>query len=62
MFLPGPLWRAWPPVLLGLSGVGVALFRGRRRLSGAEVALLCVSAACFAAAVALPLNHSHWEF
>ena len=63
MFLPGPLWRAWVPVLLGLAGVVAAAVRARqRRLAAPEVALLAVSAACFVLVVALPLNHTHWEF
>jgi hypothetical protein len=63
MFLPGPLWRAWPPVLLGLAGIVAALVRARRRrLTAPDAAVLAVGAACFVAAVALPLHHSHWEF
>jgi hypothetical protein len=30
MFLPGPLWRAWPPLLLGLAGIAAAIHRRRR--------------------------------
>ena len=61
-FLPGPLWRAWPPLLLGLAGMVVALVRSRRgRASRAELALGVASGLCLALAFATPMDLPAWQ-
>jgi hypothetical protein len=62
-FVPGPVWRAWPPILLGLAGVALAVGRARRReASRAELALLGAGALCLTIGFTAPMHLPTWEF
>ena len=62
-FAAGPWWRAWPPVLLAVSGVALAAARTVRKSTTAdERALLVMSVLLGVAALALPLHSRQWEF
>lgn len=62
-FLPGPAWRAWPPILLAVAGIAAGLRRARgREASPAELALLGAAALFLALAFTLPLHLSAWQF
>lgn len=62
-FAAGPWWRAWPALLLGVSGVALAVGRTlRRETSPEERALLVMSVLLGVAALAFPLHSRHWEF
>ena len=62
-FAAGPAWRAWPPVALGLAGLG---FGARRSFAGRaaphEKALLASSLILLGAALATPFSMPKWEF
>jgi hypothetical protein len=63
MFLPGPLWRALPPVLLALGGLGLAASRLRRKdLAPAEIALAGAAALFLALSFFTPLHLAAWDF
>lgn len=59
-FLPGPLWRAWPPLLLGLAGVALTAAR-RRAASRAEIALAGAAALHLALAFTAPIDLAAWQ-
>ncbi len=67
-FLPGPLWRTWPPVLAGIAGCALALRVARRAwptLSMSEraaVGLASSAAALLALGLTAPLHLPRWEF
>ena len=62
-FAAGPWWRAWPPVLLALAGIGFGIQRVLRRTARPEErALLALSVLLGAAALAFPLHSRQWEF
>ncbi|APR78459.1 Hypothetical protein A7982_03806 [Minicystis rosea] len=63
MLLPGPLFRAWPPLLLGLAGLAVVAARVRRAASShVELAVAGASLLFLACAFFAPLHLAAWEF
>jgi hypothetical protein len=62
-FAAGPWWRAWPPLLLAVSGIAFAVHRSIRRTARRdEPALLVMSLLLGVAALAFPLHSRTWEF
>ena len=62
-FAAGPWWRAWPPVVLALVGLG---FGARRTMAGRSSAeertLLVTGLMLFVAALTFPLHTRQWEY
>jgi hypothetical protein len=60
-FAAGPAWRAWPPLLLGLTSA-ILGWRGWRSRDAQDRGLLTGGGALLAAAVVLPLDAPGWDF
>jgi hypothetical protein len=61
-FLPGPTWRAWTPLLLGLGGVAFTIRRLRRgQARPAEIALAGAAVLHLALAFAAPMDLAAWK-
>jgi hypothetical protein len=63
-FAGGPAWRAWPLVLLALSGVGWSLLAmaRQRKIAAIELSVAVLSLAMAALALALPFHGEAWQF
>lgn len=62
-FLPGPAWRALPPLLLALTGVIATARRARHKEAApAEIALAGSAALFLLVAFTAPLHLAAWEF
>jgi hypothetical protein len=65
-FAAGPWWRAWPPILIAMAGVGFAVRRTFEKsgttTTADERALLVMSVLFGVAALAFPLHTRQWEF
>lgn len=61
-FLPGPVWRAWPPLLLGIAGVAIAIARRRRKaISPVEIGLAGAAALHLVLAFGTPIDLAAWQ-
>ena len=57
-FIGGPWWRAWPPVIAALIGIGLALRKGAWRVNVAAIS----AAILIGMAVVLSFHIEGWEF
>lgn len=63
LFASGPWWRAWPPTVLAVVGLGAAVVRWRRGSAAPEEKVLLVASTTFLLlAFFLPLHLREWEF
>lgn len=61
-FLPGPMWRAAPPLLVAIAGVAIAASRARKEtLSRAEIALAGAAALWLVLAFTTPIDLAAWQ-